>query len=427
MQESTLEAASNRSAVESSQAAVETEAKPLPSSPSKPKAPKPTKRTSASSSRNAIKPVPRDRLTVPLGAIMAGGADAIGEPSRAPLTPAEAIDLLASASGVHGVTLTDDDLSPHAITGVQLTKLRSDFKRALTKNKLKVAAMTCDLAREGVFRDGALTSGDAEVRAYAVQKAMRAMDLGAEFSAKLMIFDLTREGRDVMGACDPIVARTRLHQTINFLCVYSKQKKYGYTFALRTQKPGLQRDRLWPTSAHHLVHIPALEHEEMVGVSVSFAAERAAGISPAIAIAHAVDAHRLVHVELGAGIADGASRDIFETIRTLEESGYDGFIHLDTGPMRAADADGVTATITNTMRRYLMLRAKARQWKGDAKIRSIKRSLNKTAKAYDPIERGFTVAGADTLLMRTFDTTKMRTQRLPYDQLDQRCTDILLG
>ncbi|MCA9292935.1 MAG: hypothetical protein KDA20_03890 [Phycisphaerales bacterium] len=426
MQDGTLAATMDATTESTARATSEAEAKPLPtatSAPSKPKQSKPAKR--AAPKRDAFKPTPRDRLVFSLRPLMAGGADAIGDPSRAPLTPAEAIELLAQAVGVHGVTLTDDDLSPEAAIGIQLTKLRSDFKRAITKHKVKVAAITCDLAREGVFRDGALTSCDPEVRAYAVQKAMRALDLGAELGCKLMVFDLSREGADVMGSLDPSGARKWLHEALNFLCVYSKHKKYGFKFALRSQWPGVRRDRLWPTAAHHLVHIPALEHEDMVGVSFSFAAERAGGTTPHATLAQTIAEQRLYHVELD--VRDGVSRDLFEAVRTLDDSNYEGFVHLDSGVMRTADAEGVAQGLANAMRQYLMLRAKARQWKGDPKIRGVKRSLNRTSKAYDPIERGFTVAGAETLLMRSFDTTKMREQALPFAQLEARGSEIIAG
>ena len=42
---------------------------------------------------------------------------------------------------------------------------------------------TVSLFFDPVFKDGAFTANDPAVRAYAVQKTMRAMDLGAELGA----------------------------------------------------------------------------------------------------------------------------------------------------------------------------------------------------------------------------------------------------
>ncbi len=46
------------------------------------------------------------------------------------------------------------------------------------------------------FQDGAFTSNDPKVRAYALQKTMRAIDLGVEFGAKVYVFWGGREGTE---------------------------------------------------------------------------------------------------------------------------------------------------------------------------------------------------------------------------------------
>ena len=54
------------------------------------------------------------------------------------------------------------------------------FKKALSETGLKVPMATTNLFGDPVFRDGAFTSNDAKVRRYALQKTMRAIDLGVE-------------------------------------------------------------------------------------------------------------------------------------------------------------------------------------------------------------------------------------------------------
>ena len=53
---------------------------------------------------------------------------------------------------------------------------------------------TTNLFRDPVFKDGAFTSNDPRVRAYALQKTMRAIDLGVELGAKIYVFWGGREG-----------------------------------------------------------------------------------------------------------------------------------------------------------------------------------------------------------------------------------------
>ena len=55
---------------------------------------------------------------------------------------------------------------------------------------------TVSLFFDPVFRDGAFTANDSAVRAYALQKTMRAMDLGADLGAKIFVLWGGREGTE---------------------------------------------------------------------------------------------------------------------------------------------------------------------------------------------------------------------------------------
>ena len=61
---------------------------------------------------------------------------------------------------------------------------------------------TVNLFYEPVFRDGEFTANDARVRAYAVQKTMRATDLGKELGAETFVLWGGREGSET-DACRP--------------------------------------------------------------------------------------------------------------------------------------------------------------------------------------------------------------------------------
>jgi xylose isomerase len=80
---------------------------------------------------------------------------------------------------------------------------------------------TVNLFYEPVFRDGAFTANDARVRAYAVQKTMRAMDLGAELGAKTFVLWGGREGTETDACRRPDEAVKRLRDAVNYLCEYS--------------------------------------------------------------------------------------------------------------------------------------------------------------------------------------------------------------
>ena len=101
---------------------------------------------------------------------------------RPPLPPVEAVELLAEV-GAYGVNLHDNDLVPIDATPAERDRIVAEFKQALERTGLVVPMATTNLFFDPVFKDGAFTSNDGRVRAYALQKTMRAIDLGVELGA----------------------------------------------------------------------------------------------------------------------------------------------------------------------------------------------------------------------------------------------------
>jgi len=239
-------------------------------------------------------PAPRDRFTFGLWTVGNPGRDPFGEPTRPVWSPAEIVDLLGEAGGVHGVNFHDNDLIPIDATDAEAETIKKDFRAALKRNNLKVAMATTNLFTDPVFKDGAFTSTDAEVRAYALQKTMRAMALGAEFGAKVYVFWGGREGAEVDGAKDPVEAEQRFRQAMNFLCRYSIDQQWEYRFALEA-KPNEPRGHIYfPTTGHYLAFISTLDHPEMVGVNPEVAHEHMAGLNFTHAVAQALGMGKLL-------------------------------------------------------------------------------------------------------------------------------------
>ena len=82
------------------------------------------------------------------------------------------------------------------------------------------------------LRDGAFTANDPEVRAYALQKTMRAMDIGAELGAKIFVLWGGREGVETDACRRADEAIKHLREAINYLCEYNIDRRYGMKFAL---------------------------------------------------------------------------------------------------------------------------------------------------------------------------------------------------
>ncbi len=157
---------------------------------------------------------------------------------------------------------------------------------------------TTNLFTDPVFKDGAFTSHDPRVRRYAVQKTMRAMDLGVELGARTYVFWGGREGAEVDAAKDPIEAIKRFRDAIDFLCEYARDQRYDLRFALEAKPNEPRGDIYFPTTAAYLAFIATLAHPDMVGVNPEFAHEQMAGLNFFHAVAQALEAGKLFHIDL---------------------------------------------------------------------------------------------------------------------------------
>lgn len=385
---------------------------------------------------DAYKPTPKHKFTFGLWTVGNPGRDPFGGPTRDTLTPAEIVDLLGEVGGVHGVNFHDNDLIPIDATEAEAKQIRSDFDAALKRTKIRVCMATTNLFGDPAFKDGAFTSNDAEIRAYALHKTMRAMDLGAEYGASIYVFWGGREGVETDAAKDPVLAEQRFRDALDFLCAYSMDKGYDYRFALEA-KPNEPRGHMYfPTTGAYLGLIPTLKYPDMVGVNPEVAHEHMAGLNFSHAVAGALAAGKLFHIDLNDqqfgrydqdlrfGSAD--IKSAFFLVKLLEDSKWDGFRHFDSHAYRTADRDDVIAFARGSMRTYLMLKDKAKQWNADSEIKKILRRINRPSADLAKLGR-FSPSHAETLRAMEFDRAKLAARSLPYERLDQRTMEILLG
>jgi len=382
-------------------------------------------------------PTTKDRFTFGLWTVGHRGHDPFGRPTRPSLAPAEIVDLLGEVGGVHGVNFHDNDLVPIDATDEEAEQIKREFATGLKRNKLRVAMATCDLFSDPAFKDGAFTSHDAEVRAYAIQKSLRAMDLGAEFGAEVYVLWGGREGADFDAGKDPVEAIAHLRTAIDFLCGYAVERGYPYKFALEA-KPNEPRGSIFmPTTAAYLALIPTLAHPELVGVNPEVAHEHMAGLNFTHAVAQALEAGKLYHIDLNDQAFGRYDQDLrfgadnpkaaFHLVRLLEQHKYEGFKHFDAHAVRTSDREDVIAFARGCMRTYLILKEKARLWAKDSEVKRLLRQLSRGSKDLDELMSACTLSRAETLLGMTFDRDRLAARRLPLEALDQRTTEILLG
>ena len=147
------------------------------------------------SNNGAYAPKPEHKFSFGLWTIGNRGRDPFGDVVRPTISPVDIVSLLAEV-GAWGVNLHDNDLVPIDATPAERDRIVREFQKACQQNGIVVPMATVSLFFHPVFRDGAFTANDPEVRAYALQKTMHAMDLGAELGAKIFV----------------LVGRTRRHR-----------------------------------------------------------------------------------------------------------------------------------------------------------------------------------------------------------------------
>jgi xylose isomerase len=380
----------------------------------------------------AYDPTPADKFTFGLWTVGNRGRDPFGEAVRPVLDPVTAVHKLAEI-GAWGVNLHDNDLVPIDATAAERDRIVGDFRRALDTTGVVVPMATTNLFTDPVFKDGAFTAHDVDVRSYAIQKTMRAMDLGVELGAKTYVFWGGREGAEVDAGKDPVEAIKRFREALDFLCEYAIDQKYDLRFALEAKPNEPRGDIYFPTTAAYLGFIPTLAHPEMVGVNPEVAHEQMAGLNFFHAVAQALEAGKLFHIDLNdqkpgrfdqdLRFGSESIKPLFFLVKLLEESGYDGPRHFDAHAYRTEDEEGVWDFARGCMRTYLVLKRKARAFAEHAEIQALIRDIRGDASALGP----FSTERGRALKARSFDRAAMTSRRLAYERLDQLVVDLLLG
>jgi xylose isomerase len=381
-------------------------------------------------------PKPEHKFTFGLWTVGNPGGDPFGYATREGKTPAELVYLLGEV-GAYGVNFHDNDLIPIDATPAEAEAIKKDFRKALADTGLVVPMATTNLFSDPIFKDGAFTSNDPKVRAYALQKTMKSMDMGVEFGAKTYVFWGGREGTETDSSKSAVEAIKRSREAMNFLCEYALDNQYDLKFALEA-KPNEPRGDIYnPTTGHMLAFIATLDHPEMVGVNPEVAHEHMAGINFMHGVAQAWEAGKLFHIDLNdqyPGRYDQdlrfSSRDLkaaFYLVKFLEDVNYDNPRHFDAHAYRTEDFEGVKDFARGCMRTYMILKEKAAQFNADPEVQAILAEINADDGAMTPFFGKYSAEKAAALKAQSFDRPAIAKRGLKYERLDQLTIDILTG
>ncbi|MGW0072640.1 xylose isomerase [Streptosporangium sandarakinum] len=375
-------------------------------------------------------PRPEDRFTFGLWTVGWQARDQFGDASRPPLDPVETVHRLAEL-GAYGVTFHDDDL-----LAVESDRERAiaAFRKALSETGMKVPMATTNLFTHPVFKDGAFTSNDRDVRRHALRKVMRNLDLAAELGATTYVFWGGREGAESGAAKDIRAALSRYKEGVDLLTSYVIEKGYDLRFAIEPKPNEPRGDILLPTIGHALAFINELEHPERVGLNPEVGHEEMAGLNFAHGIAQALWHGKLFHIDLNGQhgprfdqdlvFGHGDVKNAFFLVDLLENGGYDGPRHFDYKPVRTDDPEDVWVSAASNMRMYLILKEKSRAFRADPEVAEAL-AASRVAELSEP-----TLAPGETLADLAndeFDVEAAAARGFHFSRLNQLAMDHLLG
>jgi xylose isomerase len=378
-----------------------------------------------------------DKFSFGLWTVGNVGRDPFGDAVRPVLNPVRSVQKL-SELGAWGINLHDNDLVPFGATLQERDRIVREFKQALNDYGMVVPMATTNLFYHPIFKDGAFTAVDAKVRTFALQKTMKAIDLGVELGATTYVFWGGREGVDSEASKDPIVSVKRMRGAINFLCQYAIDQGYNLRFALEPKPNEPRSDTYFATIGHMLGFIYTLDHPEMVGLNPEVAHEYMAGLNFVHGVAQAIEAGKLFHIDLNDQKGPRFDQDLrfgseniknlFFLVRLLENAGYDGPRHFDAHAYRTEDEQGVWDFALGCMRTYNIFREKARRFDADPAVQQLLKEIKGNDSEYEALlSSGYSKENVRKIKEMEFDTEALGKRGYSYEKLDQLAIEHILG
>lgn len=381
-------------------------------------------------------PKPEHRFTFGMWTVGSVGRDPFGLPTREPVDYRQICELLGEV-GAWGVNFHDNDLIPIDATAAERAALVKGFKQAMADNGIVCPMATTNLFTDPAFKDGAFTSSDPKVRAYARQKVLRTMDDAAELGAKVFVFWGGREGVETDAPKSALDSIKHTRDALNFFCEYVIDNGYDLKLALEPKPNEPRGDLYFPTVGSMLALIATLDHPERVGVNPEVAHEHMAGLNFMHAVAQAWDAGKLFHIDLNDQLFGRYDQDFrfgavmikqaFHLVKFLEDVGYSGSRHFDAHAYRTADTADVKAFAKGCMRTYLILKEKAAQFNADAEIQALLTEIHADSGDQADVLGRYSREAAAKLKAINYDRAALAKRSLPYERLDQLTVELLLG
>ena len=381
----------------------------------------------------ALTPTPSDKFTFGLWTVGWQARDPFGDATRDPLDPVRTVNELA-ARGAHGVTFHDDDLIPFGSDDSSRRGHIDRFKKALAETGMKVPMATTNLFTHPVFKDGAFTSNDKDIRRYSIRKVMTNIELAVELGATTYVCWGGREGAESDGAKDAYVALDRFREAFNTLGEFVTDNGYDIKFAIEPKPNEPRGDIFLPTVGHALAFINSLDRPKLVGVNPEVGHEQMAGLNFVHGIAQALWHKKLFHIDLNGQhgpkfdqdlvFGHGDLKSAFFLVDLLERYNYSGPKHFDYKPARTESDKGVWESATANMRTYLALKERALAFRADSRVIAAMKESNIPGLSEPTLAAGETWKD---LAKDSFDVEAAGKRGYGYEAIDQLALEHLMG
>jgi len=381
----------------------------------------------------SVTPTPADKFTFGLWTVGWQARDPFGDATRGALDPVRSVNELAKR-GAYGVTFHDDDLVPFGSNDSDREQIIKRFKKTLEETGMKVPMMTTNLFSHPVFKDGAFTSNDRDIRRYALRKVIRNVDLAVDMGAETYVCWGGREGSESDAAKDAYVAHERMREAFNLLSQYVIDKGYKIKFAIEPKPNEPRGDIFLPTIGHAMAFINTLDHPEMVGLNPEVGHEQMSNLNFVHGIAQALWQGKLFHIDLNGQhgpkfdqdlvFGHGDVKSAFFLVDLLEHYKYSGPKHFDYKPARTEDDAGVWESATSNMRTYLLLKERAIAYRKDPRV------IEAMKESRIPELEVPTLAKGETwkdLADPSFDVESAGARGMGYEKLNQLALEHLMG
>ena len=286
------------------------------------------------------------------------GGDPFGGPTREPIPILDRLPLLAEAG-----------MSYYEAHDVEIPA--SDAEKALkvaAANGLTCAMYTPSFFADTIFKDGAMTSNEAPVRAKGLENAKRAVDTTHVLGAKTMVFWNGREGFDFVLAKNGQESFKRLVEGFNAVGQYSKAK-YGneIRFALEP-KPNEPRANMYLANVGEVLYLISRldkDVQPLFGVNPETAHSRIAGLDYTWDVELCLEAGKLFHIHLNSQDGQRYDQDLpfgyteplkdLALLVVLQDAAYEGPMCFDIKAPRTDEPKDITDIITVSSKNLLWL------------------------------------------------------------------------